>query len=119
VMVSVPYCTQGQPSHGQAKSKADASGLVAGCILPEARLPESQIIPCQRLSSAVPLQVSWMPLGVDWTSAFRICPAVAEYIMVHAKCKRPQHTDMYSCAQSSRLEGQAVAYADPWSIKCE
>jgi hypothetical protein len=28
------------------------------------------------------LQASWMPLGVDWSAAFRACPAVMEYILV-------------------------------------
>lgn len=37
------------------------------------------------------VQVSWMPMGLDWTSAFRACPSVAEYILVSVTCRRTSH----------------------------
>lgn len=38
----------------------------------------------QHAGDVYALQASWMPLGVDWTAAFRACPAVTEYILVRS-----------------------------------
>ena len=55
---------------------------------------------------------SWMPLGVDWTAAFRACPSVASYLLV--RCRTP-----HGCNQGGKCvicvnvyDGSASAIAD-------